>query len=223
MLRFRKTGQLLYFLLVLIVVLSTSSCITKETIYSLPIDTKSNSEYKTFTTDDESTVYFSFEYPSYYRLNDQTQGDNNPVLYLRLSGQTNEEFYNGTLKSFDFWITNYHTDWLGFPDAETAMKEHISELKWALIFMRNFRLVEKRRVVVDGVEGWETIITFRERPFIPSGHGTPRDPAFIISRDLFFDYQGMTWQISLYTDKDSYEQQTKEEFEHILSTFKFPK
>ena len=213
--------QLLFILCILALTFSINGCLKSEIRDYTPVERVNGDEYKTFITIEESLLHFSFEYPSYYWLVDEAQRNVNPSLNVGLNGETRDEFFNGIVKSIDIHITNYSPKWLGFPNAESAVKKHISEYKWS--FFRHYRLLEKHQAVVDGIEGWETITTFRERRSLPFGHGTPRDPTFIIARDLFFDFKGMTWQFSLYTDRDSYAKQTKADFEHILSTFKFSK
>jgi hypothetical protein len=207
-------------LCITLVLLSFVSCVQKKTTTYLPIDTGDATGYQLFSSSN-GTVHFSLEYPSSYNLINGTTGDNNPFLSLTLLGHTEDEFITGNVKFINISITNYSKEWLGFPDAKTAMEKNISEYKWSL--KRNFRLVEKHKAIVDGIDGWETNITFRERPQRNLADAIARAPIFAVARDLFFDYQGMTWHISLYTDKGSYEKQTKADFEHILRTFKFPK
>jgi hypothetical protein len=198
--------------------LSFNSCVESGIKYYTPIEYSEGSDYRAFVTIEEGAPYFSFEYPSYYGLSDQT-APGNPFLYVVLNGILLENFYKGKVKTIKICITNVSQELLVFPDAETAVNSYVSERKWS--FYRNYRLREKHKAVVGGIEGWETVITYRERPLPVGELGKPRDPAFIVRRDVFLDFQGMTWQISLITDTDSYEQQTKTDFEHILQTFKF--
>ncbi len=215
----KQIFKILLILCILALTFPISDCINNEIQYYAPIQRSSSDEYKTFTTSEESLVHFSFEYPSDYWLNDQSQGNVNPSLYVGLTGVTIDDLSQGIVKDIDIRITNYSPKWLGLPDAESAVKEQINEYKWS--FYRNYRLLEKHKAVIDGVEGWEIVVTFRERPLPDFGYGKLREPISVVARDLFFDYQGITWQISLYTDVESYEKDTKAVFEHILQTFDF--
>jgi hypothetical protein len=167
----------------------------------------------------DSLPRFSFEYPVCYSLSDRTEGNLNPALYIYLNAESSDEFFKGILKDIRIEMTNYDPKWLGFADAKTSMNRNISDLKRVLY--RNFRILAKRRITVNGIQGWETIVSFRERPFSGIIDMKARLPNFMIARDVYFDYQGVTWVISLYSDKNSYEIQTKNNFELILKTFKF--
>jgi hypothetical protein len=199
-------------LLVTFLTLAMSSCGENEVKIYSPIDNFGGNDYETFVAD-EGIPHFSFEYPSYYTVGYQSM-PGIPSTDVVLSGVPMEEFYGGSVKEIGISIY-YIGD--GFPNAETAVKERISRLKQE----RNFQLKEQIRIIIAGIEGWEVVASFKERPFYPTGEydGMPRDPEHIISRDLFFDYQGMVWQLSLYTDVDSYEQ-TNADFEHVLGTLR---
>ena len=183
----------------------------------IPVKYSDGENYKTFITPKEADFRLSFEYPSYYALSYQP---NRPPIgtYITLSGVPSDKFFSGSIKTIEIHITFIGG---GFPDANTAVKERISDLKWS--WVRNFRLKAKYNVCVDGLEGQEIVVTYRQRPIYGSGHGRkPRDPAFVVRREVFFDYRDVLWHISLYTDADSYEQ-TKVDFEHILKTFQVVK
>ena len=216
----KKFSYLMFLLLtgyMLISLFSFSSCIDSGMKHYAPIEYSEGNDFKTFVTVEEGAPYLSFEYPSYYRLSDQTDTWHDGFAFVVLGGNiSEEEFYSGKVKNIEIHIKSIAH---GFSNAETSMEHRISLRKWSL--QRNYRLREKHKAVVGGIEGWETIITYRERPPPNIGHGTPGGPAFIVARELFFDYQGMTWQIRLYTDADSYEKETKAVFEHLLQTFKF--
>jgi len=194
-----------------------NGCIDSRMKYYTPIEYSGSNDYEIFATVKEGAPYFSFEYPSKYFLSDQTDTWQDGFVFVVLAGHVSEEeFMNGTVKDIMIDIRNVSQ---GFSDAESYMEHRISFHKWSL--QRNYRLREKHKAVLGGIEGWEIIITYRERPFSNIGHGTPGGPAFIVVREFFFDYQGMTWHIRLHTDADSYEKETKTVFEHILQTFKF--
>jgi hypothetical protein len=193
------------------------SCVQNSPVTYLPSNDISDTSLLKFVPTPNSP-FFSFEYPTYYKLIDETINPD-PWLNLMLYGHTEEELVAGTIKRIQIHITNYNPKWLDFPNATIAMEENIKTRKWSL--KRNFRLLEKHKAIIDGVEGWETVMSYRTRPTLFPVDVTPISPSFIIERDLFFNYQGVTWEISLYTDKESYEKQTKEDFENILRTFKF--
>jgi hypothetical protein len=167
-----------------------------------------------------STVpLFSFCYPSNYHLIDEARSNLNPWLHIGLNSNTKEEFFAGIVKDIDIYITNYDSRWLNFPNAESLMNEKLSECQDD--FHINPELLAKRRFTLDGIEGWEIIISFQEAPLTNKVDMIARPAALVIKRSLYFDYQGITWELTLYTDKESYYMQTKQDFEHILQTFRF--
>ena len=195
-----------------ITVFTLNGCRASEVKVYAPIEYTGGEDYEIFIAD-KGIPHFSFEYPSHYRLIEYRSMPGAISTYVRFNAIPVEEFYAGNVNYIDIDI--YYVD-VSIPDSETAIKSHISEFKWG---NRNFRLKEKNRVIVAGLEGCEVIASFRERPVPDIGEGVPRGPLFIVSRDLFFEYQDMVWQISLYVDDDSYEQ-AKVGFEHILRTFR---
>lgn len=169
--------------------------------------------YKTFVTPDNEDIRYSFEYPGYYWINPQ-EGLPFGMEVATGKGITKEEGDQGKINIIYIRIPYAKGD----NNADNGMKENISGVKWELL--RNFRLTQKHRVIVNGYEGWETIMTFRQRKSLYHGaYATAVPPAFIIQRDIFLYHQGVTYQIQIYADEESYEQ-NKGDFEHILKTFK---
>jgi hypothetical protein len=191
---------------------------TITTIYE-PLARTDDSAYKTFVSTNESIIHFSFQYPSSYILVDESKGKNNPSLIVHFSATIDNEFGERAYKYIDIWIRNYLDKWMGFPEAKTQMYKTISSLKSQY---ERFRLIEKNKAVVDGIEGWEIITRYAKPFYKDTYHGWTSPAAMIIERELFFDYKNMTWNIRLYTDEESYEEQTKADFEYVLRTFKFP-
>jgi hypothetical protein len=180
-----------------------------------PVEYSDNNTYKTFVTPEGENFPLSFEYPSYYRLVYEPQKSSS---YISLYGIPFEEQYGGRVNNITFTIINSGTG--GYSDSETDLKNEVSYLrgKW----FRNFLVNEKHKITnVEGLDGWEIIITYREHPvpFIP-GYPKPRNPEFIVFRHMLFDYKGISWRILLFTDADSYKKQTKNDFEHVLRTLK---
>ncbi len=210
--RFYTLGLILLLVIAILMLAATFSCGGNEVKIYSPIDNFGGNDYETFVAD-EGIPHFSFEYPSYYAVGYQSM-PGVPSTNAGLHSVPIEEFYEGSVKDIDIHI---HYTGGGFPDAETAMKERIAQIKRET----NVQIREQVRIIIAGIEGWELVASFEEKPFPPPGDdaGLPRDPEHIISRDLFFDYQGMMWQISLYTDVGSYEQ-TNADFEHVLGTFR---
>lgn len=212
--RFLHTVYILTTVCVITSTLLFNGCVDTETKYYTPKEYSGDNAYKTFTTIEEGVPYFSFEYPSNYHLSDQTDTWREGFGFVVLSGNVSEkEFMNGTVQDI---IIDIRDVYQGFASAESSMENTIAFRKWS--YQRNYRLIEKHKSILDGIEGWEILITYKLRFNKFSGYMKPPN---IVNRILFFDYQDTTWKISLYTDADSYEKETKAVFEHLLQTFKF--
>lgn len=176
-----------------------------------PLEYSGGEAYKAFTIPEGKSLRFSFEYPSYFNL---TYGDFMPEgMYILLRSAS---FYGGRIKDIDIFVDRPDE---AYQNTEALLDERISRLKDGAC--NDFNIKEKRKIInPDGLEGWEIIISFTEQPISTPVDAIPRAPASVVDREVFFNNDSILWQISLYTDVDSYEQ-TKVDFEHILRTFKF--
>jgi hypothetical protein len=173
-----------------------------------------SADYKTFITPQGDNYPLSFEYPSYYKLGYEP---NTPVgTLIRLEGVPLEDFFIGKVNYVDISIGHWTSN------AEVSADEQISSTKsdWN----RNFLLEEKREIKTpDRLDGWEIIMTYREKPIYLDNLGLhPRPPVFAVYREVFIDYQDVLCRIRLYADADSYKQ-SKQDFEHILRTLEIVK
>jgi hypothetical protein len=207
---YKPFRNLLLMVSIFAMTITFANCKAIEPVVYSADENRDINEYKTFTAPEEEDIRFSFEYPEYYWINPQ-----GGVFGFEITtgGSTLEELHQGKKNIIDIGIPCAK----GTENADIAMKENISGIKWE--FLRNFRLIQKHRVMVNGYEGWETVITFRERVYPARIEGPSLPPAFIVQRDIFLDYQGVTYRIEIYADEQSYEQ-NKGDFEHILKTFK---
>jgi hypothetical protein len=202
--------NLLLFVSILALIITFTNCKVMEPVVYSAGEGQDVNEYQIFIVPEEETIRFSFEYSiSYGPIKPQS----GPFgLVISTGGVTFEELDRG--KKNDIVIDFKKGD----ETVETAMKKNISRMKWQ--GLRNFRLIQKHRVNVNGYEGWETVMTFRERvPLYRGAYATFLPPAFIIQRDIFISHEGITYRIEIAADEESYEQ-NKGDFEHILKTFK---
>jgi hypothetical protein len=185
-----------------------TNCKTIEPVVYSADENQDIIEYKTFIAPEDEDIHFTFEYPVYFGIN--LMGG--PFgMVITTGGSTPEELHQGKKCVI---LIDYRK---GNETAKIRMKDNISAVKWQ--FLRNFRLIQKNRVIVNGYEGWETIMTFRERVYPAGIEGPSLPPSFIIQRDIFLSHQGVTYRIEIDADEYSYERD-KDDFEHILKTFK---
>jgi hypothetical protein len=110
-------------------------------------------------------------------------------------------------------------------DAKLAMNWRIEDYE---IFssadnINNYLLLEKNQVDFGGIEGWEVVFSFTESPLNdPAYKNTPIREKLVpvISRYLYFNYKDMVWEIFLYGAAAN-DTQNKEDYEHVIKTFKF--
>jgi hypothetical protein len=167
-------------------------------------------DYQTFRTPQEDKFSVSFEYPARYQLGYEPQYSET-IIHLESNPSAD------THRITRFFIRGALLGQGGFHEAKDTMQQAISNLrgKW----YRNYRLETKHQIVTtDSLEGWEIVVSYRERPesFRPGFNPIP--PEFVVVREVFFDYQGTTWLIFLSTDATSYKQASSD-FDHILKTF----
>jgi hypothetical protein len=205
---FVRAANLLFIICMIAFILSLVGC---DHIDYTSIAYSGGDNYKTFVTPKGDDFPLSFEYPSYYKLGYETRTPGG--TYVHLNGIPFKDFYGGSIKGIDIQVRPIVGD---FPDAETAVKNQIAYIRGS--WYRNYRLIEKHKITTtEGLEGWEIVITYREQPIPMQEHGMPRDPAFVVYRELFFDNNDIFCSVRLYTDANSYKQ-TKVEFEHIIRT-----
>lgn len=201
-----------------------------------PIDYSNGDEYIAFTTDGVVTN-FSFEYPSDYNLHRNQLNYGWASTSVNLSDidyQYPETILDGQVRIYPYSIeyppeaewdyklasisVNIVSEY--FPEAETAVDERIASYKrWVTIgCSEDFKLLEKNRVMIAGMEGWEIVVSYTDLPvdFLDSAR-TRAVP--VVCRDLFFDYQDTVWHISVYSDAGNADQ-AKLDYEHILGTLR---
>jgi len=204
-----------------------------------PIDYTDGDEYIAFTAED-AVPSFSFEYPSDYTLYSYQPMPGYPSTSVILSDvdyQYQEVIIDGQIyvtniveyppeAEWDYKDINIYVHKANeyAPGAETEVNERIDEYKQMVRagYNEDFKLLEKNRVMVAGMEGWEIVVSFTDLPVIPPGFpdAGPRTRAVsVIGRELFFDYQNTVWRISVFSDAGNADQ-AKLDYEHILGTLR---
>jgi hypothetical protein len=104
--------------------------------------------------------------------------------------------------------------------ADMAVDETTVELKRLETegHIDNLRVVYKKQVVVGGIQGWEVKHSLTDYPQNALGIDRTK-PTSMISRDIYFDYKDMSFNISLFSDATIIDE-TEKAYEHILQTFK---
>jgi len=186
-----------------------------------PIEYAYGDEYITFTAEG-AVPSFSFEYPSDYNLLSYQPMPQYPSTSVLLSDVDyyQEHIVNGEIIKGDIIGCPPEAEWdykhmqifvyrANESGAETEVERKIDAYRqWVTRgWSEDFRLLEKNRVVVAGLEGWEIVISYIDLPPVFVDGPCPRTRAVaVVNRFLFFDYQDTIWEIRLYSDAGNADQ-----------------
>jgi hypothetical protein len=207
---------------------SDATTITPEIKTYTPIAYSGGDNYTLFVGN-KGKPQFSFEYPSYYKLMGYEDRPAVPMTFINLSEfpaiiwevsqspehpgvNMTQKIFTGETRTKDIFIYG-HT---GFGSAESEIGICILQYKNSSN-AKDVKLREKVKVVVDGKEGWESVVTctsLNNPADVP-----PRGTRYLIFRDLYFDYEGILWHIVSQSDI-SMNAEAKADYEHVVRTFK---
>lgn len=201
-----------------------------------PIEYSDGDEYIAFTAEG-AVPCFSFEYPSDYNLLDYTSAPefrSTSVRFTDVDYYYQEYIINGEVIKGDVIGCPPEAEWdykhieilvdrisEYSPEAEIAVDEAIATYeRWVTEgWTEDFRLLEKNRVIVAGLEGWEIVISFTSLPVFRDGPCPSTRAVDVVYRGLFIDYQNTVWEMRVYSDAASAEQ-ARLDYEHILGTLR---
>lgn len=167
--------------------------------------------YKTFVLN-EGTVHFSFEYRTYYKIDEVKPGGNTGVstkdlMYVTLISPR----IAGTKDYTRIDIIVDKPDWL-VPDAKSGIER--AERNYSS--WKYYKLLDKFDISIDGLHAYR--LDNEMINIVPAIAGTGK-PAIEVDRTVEFDAKGFVWFIQMTSDSSTAEAD-KADFEHILQTFK---
>jgi len=153
----------------------------------------------------EIDISFSFDYPSSYKESGRTSDSFLTEIVLeRYTPDRNIHKIDGQA-SVTIWKS------LDYPNATAYLEFCLKTLQsqWG-----EFKLHERSTINVGGIDG-EIIIY--------SGYFLTNVFTFdhIKCQEVFFDYKGMIWNITLFSDADAQKDESESDFEHLIKSFKF--
>jgi hypothetical protein len=153
------------------------------------------SQYKTYTLKHDA-VHFSFEYPSSYKKQSEyLQSSELAPIGIRFVHRQPNAPSKDTV--FAVNISRPAPEW---PDAKGAVARIIS-------LGNTIQVTEQSPITVAGISGELVVYLDSRMPNTPS------------VREVFFVFDGLLWNIGIYSD-ESEADQAKVDFDHILQTFK---
>jgi hypothetical protein len=223
---------------------TTSQSVTTDntTITYTPVENTGGEKYFSFSA--TGIPLFSFEYPvDYVVKSDQTMPDS-PSTALRILPSTvlNETTNTSVITTVTPYSTVYIVTALP-PDAlidlngydfifiyvtSLSGNNHTADIKidkttnelkhLEADYIKDLKIIYIRQVVVGRIQGWEVKYSFTNYPrnAFTVDHTKPTS---MIERDIYFDYEGMSFRIDLYSDAAIIDK-TGKAYEHILQTFK---
>ena len=156
-------------------------------------------------------VTFSFEYPITYQQQEESDGSiayTFSVVFLRPDGDTIKLDYSNINTAFSIHIFDQTEK---FPNATSYLDARLSDYSDAL----DYQLFERSRILLSGVEG--EFASYKMRTGLSGEYLDPKTSYF---REVYLDYKGKEWVIDISCYQEMIEQ-VKEEFDHIIQTFKF--
>jgi len=180
------------------------------------------SNYRTFSSN-EGIAHFSFEYPSdmkYLKFNDEGYVSEKYITLLFRREIVEDGWFDKDLYIAAFKPPGFNE--LSISDAKTLLEQDIIRLDEAFEVSK---VLERSPVNIGGISG-ELVVTswdmMSPRMSLPDGpfEGTPQQPSLMmIGRSAYFDQGGLVWIIRMDSTEEA-EEETGEDFAHILKTFK---
>ena len=160
----------------------------------------------------EGIAHFSFEYPSTYDepTVSPTGRFTSVVSGRKLTGA------NGNDPVLDIYVTEGGDL---RPDAKTSLEKALNRYETEIF--KDFKLIERSSITVLGVRTEQIVYTY-SGGYPGTGISDRGIPAPFMGREVFFDYNGMVWNITISSLLEESET-ARADFEHILQTFKILK
>jgi hypothetical protein len=215
----------IFLVLIIVIVLHFNGCSKGEVDTNLAYEVKTYLPINTVTIEHVTTivenepVQFRLEYPGCYEV-----GINQ---YKGVGDVVTTRTYLPTISCND---TNTGIRYIGVyfiknsRNAEFEMNKRINEYQTYASSSRynDFELIEKNRVLVDSIKGWEIAVSFtiKSNPFNKlSMFNTPREPTSIVIREIFLDYKDMVGSIILLSNEDQ-DTQDNIDYNYVVRMFK---
>lgn len=186
------------------------------------------SEVKPFDTyiQNDGIAHFSFEYSTKFKgIDSNTDANWVSILTLRGLHVTNE---SGTMRTTIGITVNdpkaASTQITGADPLQTS-KDQLNSVKRrieksvATGFLQE-KLLDQSEITVDGVHADQIVYLINRDLFFGPRKIEKNKMVFSVEREVFFDYNGLIWEISITSDSSTADTD-KEDFEHVLKTFKF--
>ena len=171
--------------------------------------------YRAFTFNE--VAHFSFEYPAHYKKTSAGAEVEDKIIHIGLRDEVPSEGSNA-----GFIGIKVEGAGITYPDATVALEHTLSIFVDSEPYDEDAeqapgRLLERSTLTVAGIPA-ELIVYSYGYDYV---RDSPSDPWVLllrIAREVYFDYNGLIWNIVIESDEDRAEV-AKADFEHLLETF----
>jgi hypothetical protein len=159
---------------------------------------------------------FSFKYPlSYNDSYGSTRSDRPDYESIILFRPPRLSLGDNLEKDINTCVIVYAFKYSDAPQYADA-KAKLDGMLLSELTKSSVTLVERSKKQIDGLTGEFSVIRDSNDIYSQFGSG----PNVVITRDLFFDYKGRIWYISI-SSLEAYSVQAEEEFSQIIRSFRF--
>ncbi|MDD5082830.1 MAG: hypothetical protein PHU08_05595 [Dehalococcoidales bacterium] len=184
-----------------------------------------NSGYRSIKVEDQICSY-SFEYPASYTVDGPSVEDNSDWRYstigvsaprasrtMKVPDVESSEWRTYEVRYTPLGVSIFVRDSSVRPDLPRKSVDRIISLNQDNTY---FKVLDNSGIIVDGNRAEQ--LAYEDAPF---SFITPTDskPQLKYERDVFFDYNGLNWHISMTSDIEL-RSEADSIFEHIVQTFK---
>jgi len=160
-------------------------------------------------TVDRGIAHFYFECPDEYKVKSIDVRDELELkfTYVVLAGP-----YRGTI--YPYIYIDISRPFEGRHDAQTTWEYGIRFYE----VYENFEIINSSSVIVDGIQANEYVVAFTSNPD-PDRDPPDLKPVDIIVKEIYFDYNGLIWNLSLRSSAQ-YFASNEIRFEQLIDSFK---
>ena len=198
----RRIQWWLYIIFMIVLLTGISSCDDSDNGDSLG--------YNEYTLS-RGGAHFSFEYPEGY---EEDHGGTILSRWVLLS-------FSRSLIDYDYTdsiitVSVYQSGIVNRPDiARTALEEDVSNHS---TWYKNFQMLERSEIDIGNLPG-QLLVTSYTLP-MACGESGWKWSSVLLRRDVFFDYDGFIWTITMFSEEDRIEAD-ETIWEHLLETSRF--
>ena len=161
--------------------------------------------YKKYTQRD-GIAHFSFEYSEDYK-------ESYIDLLPAYTSVGYDRWQNDGWFDSGFYVRVFETGWNDYKDATDLLEKNTQRLSDSY---KDYQILERSSVTVDNIKGEKLISSYTPGE---SHESDLKEPTLLINRRVYFDYEGLVWEIMMISIEKVAEAD-EPIWEHLIETFK---